>query len=140
MSATAPTRGRELEGLPGTFSRAFKPAPIREEPFRAAEHKTRQSIGLPTDTRRYAMGQATIMVGREPAGPNGEMLWHLSISLPHRYPTWDEIKLARYRLLPAELCFALLLPPPDLYVNLPAQDHVFHLWESRDPREPWSGG
>lgn len=140
MSARPITRGRELEGMPGTFTRAFKPQPIREAPFTAHEEFTRRQIGLEDGARRYAMGQATIFVAREPAGAKGELLWHLSMSLPHRHPTWDELKYARYALLPDELCFALLLPPSALYVNVVAQDHVFHLWEVEDARAPWGGG
>jgi hypothetical protein len=136
-TAEARRPGRELEGFPGTFSRAFKPRPIIERPFNPREQAARRQLGLGDDAKRYSMGQATIFVAREPAGVNGEMLWHLSMSLRHRHPDWDELKFARYVLLPHELCFGILLPPPDLYVNVPAQDHVFHLWEVRDVREPW---
>jgi hypothetical protein len=62
-------------------------------------------------------------------------LAHLSIShrrsdgtrLPGRYPTWEEIKDARYRFAPLDVTMAMLLPPQDQYVN----DHptTFHLWQ-----------
>jgi hypothetical protein len=81
-----------------------------------------------------------IIVAREPAGANGEMLWHLTISCHDRHPTWDEIKFARYKLLPVDRCFGMLLPQPEFYVNVEMQDHVFHLWEITDPREPWTAG
>lgn len=77
----------------------------------------------------WTMGECSVHVSRDPAGREGAMLWHLSISAPNRHPTWDEIKTARYRLLPLDLTFGMLLPPPDEYVNMPEQDHVFHLWE-----------
>jgi hypothetical protein len=48
--------------------------------------------------------------------------------------------VARYRLLPLDLCFAMLLPQPEFYVNVPEQDHVFQLWEVTDPRQPWTTG
>lgn len=133
-------RGRALEGLPGTFSRAFKPVPPREVPFNAHEQLVRRQLGLGPDARRFALGQATAFVAHEPAGANDELLWHLSMSLQHRHPTWDELKYARYKLLPLDLCFAVLLPPPAYYVNLETQDHVFHLWECTDPRKPWVSG
>jgi hypothetical protein len=76
----------------------------------------------------YTAGDCGIIVSREPAGE------HLSISCPDRHPTWDEIKTARYRLLPLELTFGMLLPPPEEYVNVPEHDHVFHLWEVEDER------
>ena len=75
----------------------------------------------------YAMGQIRIIVGIE-AG-----LWHLSISHPKRYPTWDEIKKARYELLPHDITVAMLLPPPNEYVNI--HENCFHLWEIEDPRK-----
>lgn len=58
--------------------------------------------------------------------------WHLSISHPDRYPTWDEIKEARYEFLPHSLHIAMILPPPSEYVNL--HDNCFHLHEL-GPRE-----
>ena len=121
-----------LPGMPGTFTRGFREQPIR---------RIGTVRGPLTDQtlEHYEMGDLTILVAREPAGKNGELLWHLSISHPLRHPTWDEIKVARYRLLPHDLAFSIILPPPEFYVNVEAQDHVFHLWETTDPREPWSG-
>ena len=52
-------------------------------------------------------------------------LYHLSISHPMRYPTWDEIKEARYDLLPDEITMAMLLPPSAKYVNI--HKNCFHL-------------
>jgi hypothetical protein len=88
----------------------------------------------------YTMGPCSIFVGQEPAGKDHELLWHLTISTPSRHPTWDEIKVARYRLLPHDICVGILLPKPEFYVNLPEQDHVFQLWEVRDEREVWTTG
>ena len=103
-------------------------------PFTVIENVTRRSLGLLDDeARRYALGGCTVFVTREPAGPNDEMLWHLSISHPRRHPTWDEIKAMRYWLAPIEITLAMLLPPPWEYVNVPEQDHVFHLWEVPTP-------
>jgi len=82
----------------------------------------------------YEMGGCQIFVIREPAGKNGRLLWHLSISRKNRHPSWDDIKAARYRLLPLDITVAVLLPPPDEYVNVPEQDHVFHVWEIEDER------
>lgn len=102
-------------------------------------------LGLPIapgskGVKVFTMGECSIILSRDPAGSNGEMLWHFSISCTDRHPTWDEIKTARYRLLPLDRCFGMLLPPPEVYVNVPQQDHVFHLWEMTDPREPWLSG
>lgn len=62
-------------------------------------------------------------------------LAHLSIShrrsdgtrLPGRYPTWDEIKDARYRFAPLGVTMAMLLPPQEQFVNV--HETTFHLWQ-----------
>ena len=69
----------------------------------------------------------------DPDGPEGE--WHLSISHVYppsktnkaigRYPSWDEIADARYRLVPASVTMAMVLPPPDEFVAV--HDTTFHL-------------
>lgn len=53
--------------------------------------------------------------------------FHLSISHPSRYPTWDEIKRVRYELLPNDITVAMLLPPQDEYINI--DENTFHLFE-----------
>jgi len=58
--------------------------------------------------------------------------WHLSISHPWRYPTWDEIKAARYALTPDNVAMAMILPPSSEFVNV--HENCFHLYECRCPR------
>jgi hypothetical protein len=53
--------------------------------------------------------------------------WHLSISHRHRYPSWDEIREARYRFVPDDVMMAMLLPPRSEYVNI--HPNCFHLHE-----------
>jgi hypothetical protein len=69
----------------------------------------------------YIMGACRIIVGRSTAG------WHLSISCASRYPTWDELAKARYKLIPDAVTMAMLLPPQAEYVNL--HPMTLHLWE-----------
>ena len=52
---------------------------------------------------------------------------HLSISREDRYPDWDEIKSARYDLMPDNMTVAMLLPPKEEYVNV--HKNCFHLHE-----------
>jgi hypothetical protein len=74
-------------------------------------------------------GRLAVIVSEEPKG------WHLSISHEFpgnrdpigRYPTWDEIADARYRLLPPDLTFVMRLPPLDEYVA--HHPTTFHLHE-----------
>lgn len=56
--------------------------------------------------------------------------WHLSISHANRYPVWDEIKAARYELIPDHVTMCMILPPKAEYVNL--QENTFHLHEIRN--------
>lgn len=73
----------------------------------------------------FMKGGCKVLVSRE--DHSGKLRWHLSISRVNRYPHWDEIKDARYSLLPHELTFAQILPPPRDYTNL--HKNCFHLWE-----------
>jgi hypothetical protein len=83
---------------------------------------------------RGEFGDFTVQVGEETAGLPAPR-WHLSIShrtnehppKPGRYPTWDEIKDARYRFMPGDIYVAQILPPADDYVSV--MDTCFHLWQ-----------
>lgn len=97
---------------------------------------------LPGSHKAYSTASGcTVFCSREPAYrapsniwlPPGEtMLWHLSIAHKRRYPTWDEIADVRYELCPKDICMAMLLPPPEDYVNY--NDYCFHLWQIEDRR------
>ncbi len=78
------------------------------------------------ETTAWAHGALRALVSKE-----GEY-WHLSISHPIRYPKWDEIKEARYALLPNECTMAILLPPKEEYVNI--HPNCFHLHEVKSGR------
>ncbi len=56
--------------------------------------------------------------------------WHLSISHKDRYPTFDEIRDARYKYIPDEVTMAMLFPPKAEYVNV--HPNCFHLWEIKE--------
>ena len=111
-----------MSRVPGTFKqRPGRPIELSVPRWFAQQH----GHGV----RRFALGECTVIVAREPLGRDGALAWHLSISHPSRYPTWDEIKTARYELTPPEVTMVMVLPPPEEYVNLEAQDNVFHLHE-----------
>jgi hypothetical protein len=129
-----------MKPVPGTWEIGDPGSPMQVPLDPRVERATYMTAGPDAfrSFKQFALGECNILMARERAGVNGEWLWHLSISHPDRHPTWDEMKAARYRLLSNGLCFGILLPPPEYYVNLPAQDHVFHIWEIQDPREPWT--
>lgn len=79
--------------------------------------------------KAYMLGNCSVFVGIEPNTERGisRDRWHLSIAHKTRYPTWDEIKAARYELVPANVTMAMILPTPDEYVNL--HKNCFHLHE-----------
>lgn len=121
-----------MERNPITRQRSkWTPAP----PEYLAALRAAGSQNLQVFQRNVHDGHLTVIVAREPLGPDGEMQWHLSIShrtnhrppRPGRYPTWDEIADARYQLLPGDLTFVMELPPPGEYVAV--HDTTFHLHE-----------
>ena len=82
---------------------------------------------LTPNGQAYMLGPCSVIVELEPDG------WHLSIAHVRRYPTWDEIKEARYRLLPSEKTYVMVFPPPEEYVN--QHPNCFHLWELKQEEE-----
>lgn len=86
-------------------------------PHKLQHLKNQYEVGA----RFYRMGLAFIILGNSPAG------WHMSISLPARYPTWDEIAEAWYKLTPVNTAGGMLLPPPDHFVNISST--CLHIWQ-----------
>lgn len=74
----------------------------------------------------YTWGDVKAIVSKD------DGLWHVLVSLPKRYPTWEEIKSAWYELVPeAETHYgAIVLPPVKEYVNL--HQNCFHVYELSD--------
>jgi hypothetical protein len=86
-----------------------------------------------TGCKAFEKGECRVLVSRLPmsgVAGFGFLRWHLSISCARRYPTWEEIKDARYSLLPDQCTMAMLLPPRAEYVNL--HPNCFHLHEILD--------
>jgi len=93
---------------------------IIEEQLDEAIKQFFELLGL-KPPKAFRLGECFILVGRE----RGK--WHLSISHPTRLPTWEEIKMARYALIPDNVWMAMLLPPSGAYINI--CENCFHLWE-----------
>ena len=119
-------RTRSTEGL-GALTEVQVPEPTAALPGNQRAFRSKSGCG--------------IIVGLEPARaapariwlPTGALeLWHLSISHPDRYPTWDEVADARYELCPDDVTMAMLLPPSGEYLNV--HKTTFHLWQIEDRR------
>ena len=82
-----------------------------------------RKLMLPANTEIYRLGECVIFV----TPPTGATGWILSINHKTRYPTWDEVAKARYDLLPHGITMAMILPPPDEYINIAS--HCFLLNE-----------
>jgi hypothetical protein len=76
--------------------------------------------------KAYAKGDLRIWITRD-VYKHGGLRWHMSISCKNRYPVWNEIRDARYALMPDNITVGMLLPPRSEYVNL--HPNCFHLHE-----------
>jgi hypothetical protein len=80
---------------------------------------------MPAGSRAFKAGKLHTIV----SPPNERQGWMFSIShqgKQARYPTWDEVTDARYKLLPDNILMAMLLPPRDQYVNLESATFTAH--------------
>ena len=84
-------------------------------------------------------GHLRAILSCDPCSANGiiRKLWHLSVSHvngnfePDRTPTWDELKIAKYQLVPEDVAMVVILPRRTApYVN--SHPTVLHVWESTD--------
>lgn len=122
-----------IESIPGTIS----PEAARIQWRRQAE-ATR--IPHCHDCRAYLAdvsdGVLKALVSHDEVRP-GLLLWHLSVSFrgPNgelcRLPSWDELKHAKFQLVPADVPMILLFPRRQApYVNV--HNTTLHLFESTE--------
>lgn len=78
-------------------------------------------------SKYYSMGECSVVHRIIPEGDDPFPGHHLSISHPDRYPTWDEVAEARYRLIPDEAYMFMPLPPSEGYLNI--HPYMFNLQE-----------
>ena len=97
----------------------------------------RKALGLPVDASEQELEDTLTLL----------------LAHPDRVASWDELKVARYRVLPPDRCYALMLPPPELFVNDPQLlarlenpvgsggrfRHNLVLSEAAYTSAPWSG-
>jgi hypothetical protein len=80
---------------------------------------------LPWPAKACRWGDLTVLVDHVT-----DVGWHISISHRYRYPSWDEIKIARYTLCPKDITMVMYLPPEDEFVNV--HERCFHLYEEKN--------
>lgn len=73
----------------------------------------------------WQYGECRVILSQE--WHRGALRWHMSISHPERYPTWDELRDARYTFTPSDVVMVMVLPQPEQYVN--THPNVFQLHE-----------
>jgi hypothetical protein len=102
-------------------SRAALKNPDRKRELREIAIPPEVVALLEPGSRAFVMGGCRIIVSRQKPG------WHLSISKADRLPSWEEVRDARYALVPDEATMALLLPPRSEYVNV--HEYTLQLYE-----------
>lgn len=75
--------------------------------------------GMQSGTKKYRMGRVSILVS-PPDERYPTMGWHMSISHPERYPTWDEVASAWYQLVPDadHRVGVMILPKREDYISI----------------------
>lgn len=89
--------------------------------IRQPELTTLQKLALRNlqpGTLMFKMGKVSIYVS--PPVTEAGMGWHMSISHPDRYPTWDEVAKAWYELVPDadNRVGAMILPKREDYISI----------------------
>jgi hypothetical protein len=94
------------------MSRGALKNPDRQRRLVEIEIPAHVRVQLEPGSRAYRMGSCQIICSQQRAG------WHLSISRTDKLPSWEEVRDARYELIPDGATMALLLPPRTEYVNV----------------------
>lgn len=119
-----------MSRVPGTYQNA--PGELRRDRSQGglvAEKMLLYAGALHAE--RWTIGKCTVMVAREPL--NGQHRWHLSISHPSRYQTWDEIKAACYGVDVLQgVMLAQVMTPGDGSPWVNVSENCFHLYEIHD--------
>lgn len=103
---------------------------LKDKPIRLLPPKELQEAMEKAGAQNFQLwklNDCKIMVAQEPCRSEERLDWHISISHESRYPTWEEIKVARYSLIPEGVVMAMLLPPKEEFVNL--HPNCFHLYQ-----------
>lgn len=120
--------------IPGTFKTPPQ-VPLRDRSREAHDVEVALVAAGALAAESWKVGGCSVIVAREPR--NDGYGWHLSISHPSRYPTWDEVKTAVYGIPTVKLApgrtFAQLLGNPTGGPWVDTDQNCFHLFEIEDP-------
>ena len=140
----------KIPGVPGTtldeslVRLIWTPVAIAEDLKAKIEQlpKALQNHNLRAWVTKRPDGYLRVFVGREPYVDQEDwseenLRWHISVS--HigfdgkmvRCPTWDELKVAKYRLVPPDISMTLWFPSKEI-PYLDDYETCLHLWESRE--------
>jgi hypothetical protein len=73
----------------------------------------------------YRMGGLRILADETP-----DVGWHVSVSHANRYPTFEEAKHIRDKLIPADITLAIIVPSPN---NQSLNPNTIHMFEVERP-------
>lgn len=111
--------------VPGTFE-ARPPAPVQCFYLPTAQERLQ---GDPLEMWR--VDECTVRLAHVRIGKDSSRRWHLAIWHPDRYPTWDEIKVARFEIptVARVKLMVQLLPLAETTGWVNKHEYCFHLWE-----------
>lgn len=122
---------RKEPGIPGTVIQKRFPELVEDTRYGKEVPMSPGTI----DGRAFRMGKLLAIVSYcevDETTPIGLIVpqkrWRLSVSHPDRYPTWDELKYLRYKLMPDVKTMAFFLPAADEYVD--CHPYCLQMWET----------
>lgn len=82
----------------------------------------------------FMLASPVEMVNLRVIASNGDGWDHVSVSLAHRCPTWEELEFVkRFFFKPDEVAMQLHLPPSD---HISLHPHCLHIWRPHDVMIP----
>lgn len=83
----------------------------------------------------FQMGRLRIMSsGSASSNPEAQGWEHVSVSLEHRCPTWDEMAAVKDLFWRDDETVIQIHPPKDLHVNV--HEFCLHLWRNTNAEQP----
>ena len=84
-----------------------------------------KAVSDPSRLRLYMLGELRIISSID-ITEHGRLM-HVSVSLPDRYPTWDEMIAIKRHFYPPDVAAVMIAPEEEVYVNI--QSWTLHWWQ-----------